>query len=215
MSEDEPTEASDELDPEAVAFYKQGAKALMRKRYRSIRRAVPASGIAARSARIVDRLAEHPLVLAARSVALFEPILSRNEVDLRRLDTMLRERGVELFYPSIDGETRMMVFRKVDDRARLEERGHGFGDPGPEAAEATSLDVIVVPALAVDDRGHRLGYGAGFYDRALPRYAPPARTIAVVFGFQLAVEVPDTEGDFAVDEIATDDRLIETSRPRV
>jgi 5-formyltetrahydrofolate cyclo-ligase len=64
----------------------------------------------------------------------------------------------------------------------------------------------VVPALAVDPRGHRVGYGAGFYDRTLPRFVPPAVSIAVAFDFQLAVEVPTTEGDVAVSWIVTDAR---------
>ena len=66
-----------------------------------------------------------------------------------------------------------------------------------------------MPALQVDDRGHRIGYGAGFYDRTLPRFAPPARAVVVAFDFQLIPEVPVTEGDVALDIVVTDERVIE------
>src|SRR6185369_13454200 len=112
-------------------------------------------------------------------------------------------------YPAIDPDTRVMTFRFVADPAAMEERGLGFREPAADAPEAEALDVIVVPALQIDARGHRLGYGAGFYDRTLPRFAPPARTIGVAFGFQLVPEVPITEGDVAVDLIVTDDRTLD------
>lgn len=214
MSAADPPDSSDELDPEAVAFFKQGAKALMRKRFRALRKAVPLSGIEARSRSIIERLEGLDVIRNARSIALFEPIVARHEVDLRAFDASLRSRGVTVFYPSIDPATRIMLFREVADREAMEERGLGFRDPGENAPIAEHLDVVIVPALAVDGRGHRLGYGAGFYDRALPRYVPPARAIAVAFDFQLAVEVPDTEGDFRVDQIVTDTKTLDVGLSR-
>jgi 5-formyltetrahydrofolate cyclo-ligase len=90
----------------------------------------------------------------------------------------------------------------------MEERGFGFREPPPGAPEATSLDVILVPALQIDARGHRIGYGAGYYDRTLPRFAPPAVAIGVAFDFQLISEVPITEGDVAVSMVVTDQRIL-------
>lgn len=183
------------------------AKAELRKRLRALRATTPASACAERSSRIVAALEAHPAIVSARSVALFWPIVERHEVDLRALDASLRARGVTVAYPSIDPETREMTFRVTQRREELVERGFGFEAPPANAPIAESLDVIVVPALAVEVRGHRLGYGAGFYDRTLPAWAPPAISIAVVFDFQLLAEVPITEGDVAVDWIVTDSRV--------
>jgi 5-formyltetrahydrofolate cyclo-ligase len=102
-----------------------------------------------------------------------------------------------------------MTFRFVDDTATLEERGLGFREPDPAAEEATALDVIIVPALQIDGRGHRIGYGGGFYDRALPRFAPPAVTVGVAFDFQLIAEVPVTDGDVALAFVVTDARTLD------
>ncbi|MEZ4263868.1 MAG: 5-formyltetrahydrofolate cyclo-ligase [Polyangiaceae bacterium] len=186
-------------------------KAELRKRFRGLRKTTPASSCLERSEKIVRALLEHPAVAAASSVALFWPIEQRHEVDLRSLDATLRARGVALGYPAIDGEAGVMTFRRVDDTAALAEAGLGFAEPAPGSPELAPLDVVVVPALAIDPRGHRVGYGAGWYDRTLGRYAPPACTIAVAFDWQLVVEVPTVETDRAVDWIVTDARVLRAS----
>jgi 5-formyltetrahydrofolate cyclo-ligase len=197
------------MDPEAEVALRYRAKAVLRQRARALRNTIPPGAIAERSARIAARLEALPAVVEARAVALFWPIEGRNEVDLTALDARLRAAGKRVAYPSIDPDTRVMTFRFVADPAALEERGLGFREPDPGAEEAAALDVLVVPALQVDARGHRVGYGAGFYDRALPRFSPPARSIAVAFGFQLIAEVPDTEGDVPVTLVVTEDRILD------
>ena len=184
------------------------AKVELRKRMRGLRNTTPESACLERSRRIVASLLAHESVQNARTVALFWPILARHEVDLRTLDDALRARGVALAYPSIDPETREMTFRVFGDCASLEQRGLGFEEPPPDAPVAEALDVIVAPALAAEPRGYRLGYGAGFYDRAMPAWAPPAVTIAVCFEFQLLVELPVGEGDVPVHWIVTDARVM-------
>ncbi len=189
-------------------------KTELRKRMRALRKTLPPAACAARSSRIEERVAELAPVARARSVCLFWPIVDRHEVDLRPLDATLRARGVRVAYPGIDPETQAMTFRFVPDPDAMEEQGFGFREPSlrePEAAPG-EIDVVVVPALALDPRGHRIGYGAGYYDRTLPRYAPPAVTVAVAFDFQLVAEVPDSAVDFPVDWIVTDTRTLERER---
>ncbi|HWL86870.1 MAG TPA: 5-formyltetrahydrofolate cyclo-ligase [Polyangiaceae bacterium] len=202
-------------------------KAELRKRMRGLRVTTPEQACRERSERIISRLHESTLLAPARKVALFWPIESRHEVDLRPLDRDLRARGVQLFYPTIvapegrgEGETVaggqeipfLMTFKRVDDVARLAEASFGFAEPPDHAPEAREgeLDVVVVPALAVDPAGYRIGYGKGYYDRTLPRFAPPAVTIAVAFDFQLISEVPVTSGDVSTDWIVTDRRVLST-----
>jgi 5-formyltetrahydrofolate cyclo-ligase len=202
-----------ELDPEMVRELARRAKIVLRKRARGMRASVPESAIAQRSAAIVARLDQDETVAAAREVALYWPIEGRKEVDLTALDPWLRGRGVRVFYPAIDPETRAMTFRDPGDPARMQERGFGFLEPDPDAPEPTRLDVVVVPALLVDPRGHRLGYGAGYYDRTLPMHCPPASAIAVAFAFQLVVDLPTAPTDVAVSRIVTDERVLECEAP--
>jgi 5-formyltetrahydrofolate cyclo-ligase len=182
-------------------------KAELRKRMRALRKALPASACAARSALIADRLATLEPVTRARTVCLFWPIEDRHEVDLRPLDARLRERGVRVAYPGVDPEGGGgMTFRFVADPELMERHAFGFREPSVRDPEAEQLDVIIVPALAIDPRGHRIGYGAGYYDRALPRFVPPSVTVAVAFDFQLVVETPNSPVDLPVAWIVTDTR---------
>lgn len=185
-------------------------KAELRKRMRSLRRALPATACAGRSARIAERLATLEPIARARSVGLFWPIEDWHEVDLRPLDARLRERGVRVAYPGVDPSDGVMTFRFVTHPDAMELHGFGFREPSLRDPEALpgDIDAIVVPALAVDPRGHRIGYGAGHYDRALPRFAPPAVSIAVAFDFQVVAETPDTAHDVPVEWIVTDGRAL-------
>ncbi|WP_437276673.1 5-formyltetrahydrofolate cyclo-ligase [Sorangium sp. So ce375] len=197
------------MDPDAEAALRYRAKAELRKRARAVRSSIPPEAILERSRRIQRALAELPALVAARRVALFYPIEGRNEVDLRELDPVLRARGVRVAYPAIDPESRAMTFRFVADPEAMQERGLGFREPDPADEEAAALDVIVVPALQIDPRGHRIGYGAGYYDSTLPRFCPPAHGVGVVFDFQLVVEVPATPGDVPLGTIVTDARVLD------
>jgi 5-formyltetrahydrofolate cyclo-ligase len=84
----------------------------------------------------------------------------------------------------------------------------------PEHAPSVAdgdVDLVIVPALAADERGHRIGYGKGFYDRLLPRLSGATR-LCVIFDFELVAEVPNRPGDEMVDLIVTDARIARTGR---
>ncbi len=204
----------DDFDPAAVAELSRRAKVALRKRARGLRASIPAAGLAERSARIVARLAADPAVLAAREVGLFWPMIERHEVDLRALDATLRERGVRVAYPRVDprpegeGSPRFLTFHLAAPDA-LMNGPMGLREPAADAPRATALDVVVVPCLLVEGRGHRLGYGGGWYDRTLPTVCPPAIAIAVAFDFQLAAEVPVDEGDVPVDRVVCESRAFD------
>lgn len=185
-------------------------KAELRKRLRGVRKTMPPEAALERSTKIIATLETHPAIIAAKRVALFWPIEARKEVDLRALDRSLRTRGVSIAYPAIDTDTNEMTLRLAGGD-ELEERGFGFAEPSADAPDAAPLDVIIVPAIALDPSGHRIGYGAGYYDRTLPKYAPPAVTIGVAYDWQLVAEVPFTEHDVRVQWVVTDTRTLEVA----
>lgn len=200
---------SHKMAPEDIVRIK--VKAELRKRLRGLRKTTPIEACEARSRSIIDRVDTHEAMMTAKRVALFWPIVTRHEVDLRPLDARLRQRGVRIAYPTIDPDSNVMSFRFVDDPAKqLEEKGFGFMEPSADAPDASELDVVIVPAIAVDPTGHRIGYGAGYYDRTLPRYVPPGVSIAVAFDWQLVSEVPFTDGDVRCMHVVTDTRTIIT-----
>jgi 5-formyltetrahydrofolate cyclo-ligase len=188
------------------------ARRELRRRMRALRQALPARAAAERSQRIAARLLELPELQAARGVALFWPIEERREVDLRPIDASLRASGARIHYPFMD-ETPdgfRTGFRLVTRVAELAERGRMFAEPPPGAPEAArgDLDLVIVPCLAASADGHRLGYGAGFYDATLPDVRPPALALVVAFSFQLISEIPPNDADVACDLVVSDDRVI-------
>ncbi len=191
---------------------RQRAKALMRKRFKSHRGSLPRAAVVARSAALCERLLASEELGRARHVALFWPIERFNEVDLRSVDAALRERAVVLAYPCIPVETREMTFRRVNDPSELSLCELGFMAPPESAPVVEPLDVVVVPGLAFDPRGYRIGYGGGFYDQALARVRPPAIALGVAFDFQLAADVPFSERDVPVDIVMTDRRRLDAER---
>lgn len=199
-----------ELEPNLHAELVQRAKRQIRARMKAIRGGHPRTALAARSQAIVERLLGHSELLSARSVALFWPLVERGEVDLRTLDENLRARSVSLYYPFMEplpaGGYRT-GFRLSSSPADLEDRGAGFLEPPPSApvARAGDVDVVIVPALAVDQSGHRIGYGAGYYDATLSDVRPPARAIVVAYHFQMLAELPAEPHDVPCDFVVTDE----------
>jgi 5-formyltetrahydrofolate cyclo-ligase len=200
------------FEPSQIAELAQAAKQELRKRMRALRTAHPADALQLRSGAIVTRALALPAFAAARSVALFFPMAEQKEVDLRELDAAARRQGKRVYYPFLEprGEAMVSGLRLSASLDDLAERGRRFLEPPTDAAEATrgEVDLLFVPALAVAPSGHRLGYGAGFYDSLLPDLCPPARAVAVAYDFQLLVELPTFSHDVACDIVLTDARDI-------
>jgi 5-formyltetrahydrofolate cyclo-ligase len=139
-------------------------------------------------------------------VSGFWPI--RSEVDVRPLMFALRDKGARLCLPAILDRT-TIVFRELVRGAPLVDMG--FGTAGPEASAAV-LDptIMLVPLAAFDARGHRIGYGAGHYDRAIARlkeHNHTPRLIGIAFDCQQVPLVPDEPHDMIIPEILTESGL--------
>ena len=139
-------------------------------------------------------------------VSGFWPI--RSEVDTRPLMAALREKGARLCLPIILDRT-TIVFRELVRGAAIIDTGFGTSGPGPEA-ETLDPTIMLVPLAAFDARGHRIGYGAGHYDRAIARLhgkgAAP-RLVGVAFDCQEVARVPDEPHDVVLGAIITESGL--------
>jgi 5-formyltetrahydrofolate cyclo-ligase len=139
-------------------------------------------------------------------VSGFWPI--RSEVDVRPMMFALRDQGARLALPAIlDRET--IVFRELVRGAPLVGMGFGTAGPGDEA-EVLDPALMLVPLAAFDTRGHRIGYGAGHYDRAIARLHAKGmrpRLIGIAFDCQEVPAVPDEEHDVRLDAILTESGL--------
>jgi 5-formyltetrahydrofolate cyclo-ligase len=141
-------------------------------------------------------------------VAGFWPI--GQEIDIRPLLHALHDRGHPIALPVTPPRGNPLTFRRWRPGQELARGPMGTHQPA-EGAEALMPAVFLVPLLAFDRRGHRLGYGGGYYDRTLAAL-PGATAIGVAHAAQELDEVPAGPEDARLDAIATEAGLIRVER---
>ncbi len=128
----------------------------------------------------------------------------RSEVETRELNERVQADGKQLFLPRTDAEKKNMCFYKVEDLKKLKKGNFGVSEPrGSEAVEqvmesgAYSKEKIlmVMPGVAFDEKGYRLGYGGGFYDRYLQRYGTMLTSVMIAFAEQETWIIPAETSD--------------------
>ena len=183
---------------------------------RQMRRTLKAmSGAARRTAcqAACRRLMELEAFGAARVVMLYMPLA--DEVDTTPIALRAFRSSKTVCVPRVDWRRKDMEPVEVhtfDDHVMdVDEHGLRVPREGAPLVPAT-IDLVVVPGLAFDKGGYRLGRGGGFYDRFLGRLRPSATTVGLAFDGQLVEEVPADDSDVPVGMIVTDRRLCR--RPR-
>jgi 5-formyltetrahydrofolate cyclo-ligase len=140
------------------------------------------------------------------SKKIFIYVSFRSEVDTHLLiQTMLRSEK-KIYVPFTSSESREMKAVALDDFDDDLEAGH-FGvmtvkKDRRHFAHPQEMDLIVMPGTVFDLRGHRIGYGAGYYDRFLQ--ASDAETVGLCYNLQLVPAVPDEPHDKTVDHLLTE-----------
>ncbi|WP_185983336.1 5-formyltetrahydrofolate cyclo-ligase [Aureimonas mangrovi] len=128
----------------------------------------------------------------------------RSEVDPRPAMERGAERGLHLCVPAIVGND--LDFRALEDGTSLEPQGFGTLAPG-SGVERLRPDILLVPLVAFDARLNRIGYGGGFYDRAIAALRSgggPLVAIGLAFAAQEVESVPTEPFDLALDLIVTE-----------
>jgi len=129
------------------------------------------------------------------------------ELDVRPLMIELLNEGCQLALPVVMGKRQPLTFRAWRPGDPLEAGVFGTLHPSPRR-EAVEPDALIVPLLACDEEGWRLGYGGGFYDRTLEglRRKKNVTAVGVAFNDQLVPEVPHGPDDQRLDWLLTDKR---------
>jgi len=144
-------------------------------------------------------------------VSIFSPIGS--EISTAPLTRLLRAAGAIIALPIVVSPKQPLRFRLwADGVALVPSAGPGciVIPAPPEDAPEVEPDVLIVPLAAFDARGHRLGYGAGFYDRTLAclRRVKRVEALGYAFAVQELPELPDEAHDERLDAIATDAGIV-------
>ena len=153
-----------------------------------------------------DRLVEHfPFELLAPGsvVSAYWPL--PGEIDPRPLMVELAARGARLALPVIVARGSPLIFRAWQAGDALEPRAFGLMEPS-ESAPVHVPDILLVPLLAIDPDGNRLGFGKGYYDRTLAglRAAGAPLAVGLAYAAQMVVAVPVDEFDQPLDWIVTE-----------
>lgn len=173
------------------------------------RDALPATLRARASRSIADRIAALPTWRAARVVLLTLPFRSEWDARLVARDALAAGKTVAL--PRVDASVRMLRALAIEDLDRDVEPGYrGIPEPrvGCPAIALDRIDWVLVPGVAFDTAGRRLGYGGGYYDRLLPFVSPTAARVAGAFDMQIVDAVPTAAHDLGVDVVVTEQRTL-------
>ena len=150
-----------------------------------------------------------PAMQAARCVLLYAS--TPGEVPTDDIAAEARVRGIEVVYPRCPIGSREMALHRVDSPAGLQKHGRfGIREPLPTLPEVRPglIDVALIPGLAWDRAGHRLGRGAGYYDRMLGMAEWRGARIGLFFSVQELERIPFDPWDATLDTVVTELEIV-------
>lgn len=161
------------------------------------------------SALIAGHFLRSGLIDRAETIALYASI--RNEVRTEEIFSGVKRAGKQVFFPRILGS--LVEFLEVERWADL---GPGkWGVPEPRSGVPgvlEKIELVVVPGVAFDEGGCRIGFGKGYFDKALSGYR--GIKVGLAYDFQVLTEIPGEERDLRCDHIFTESRTIPANDSR-
>jgi 5-formyltetrahydrofolate cyclo-ligase len=186
-------------------------KAALRARMRQMRVAIPPEERATSAERVMSRLFDVPALRIARTVLSFSSFGS--EVPTEEIVRRLRDEDRRVLLPFVEGHDMEAAEASADDSLVATE--YGPMEPTVRVAvHPSEVDVVLVPALAFDRLGYRVGYGGGHYDRYLARLGPRAVRVGIAFHAQLVPAVPHGVEDEPVDVLVTEAETVDCRTER-
>ncbi|MGI6232641.1 MAG: 5-formyltetrahydrofolate cyclo-ligase [Prevotella sp.] len=152
------------------------------------------------STSICTHVIQHELIGKARIVFAYYSL--EDEVNTHKLINQLLEMGKKVVLPKVVGDG-IMELREYASEADLKKGAFNIMEPTGNCFTAyNKIDVAIVPGMAFDRKGNRLGRGKGYYDRLLPQLINCYK-IGICFPFQLVDRVPTNDFDIKMNEVIT------------
>lgn len=182
-------------------------KSELRNKYKEKRKALPATVVDELSMELANRAIKAPVWSHTR-YHIFLPIARQREIDTSYLLTVLQGKDKDVVISRSDFNSGTMRHFLLTDSTVI--KVNNFGIPEPESGlqvQSEDLDVIFIPLLAYDQKGNRVGYGKGFYDRFLSACRPEVMKVGLSF-FPPEVHISDvSEDDIPLDMCITPEKI--------
>lgn len=166
--------------------------------------------ISSHSSIIVEKLLSMDCIKSAKNIMLYLDF--NNEVQTDELVNKLLSLKKIVSSPiTILNERKLIPFQIKDLRNDIQIGTYGIREPKKESScevNISDIDIVIVPAVAYDEKCYRLGYGGGFYDRFLENLKDNAITIGIAFDMQIFDEIPKEPHDAQLDYIVTETRVL-------
>ena len=175
----------------------------------ALRNGYNASELDRLSVDIAKRVASLDCVEDARTISTYLNIGS--EVRTDQIVEWAWSRGKRVIVPVTVKAEKQLIFSEIRSREELGIGTFGIPEPKPEYRRLVPLEdagAVLIPGVAWDSKGYRIGYGGGFYDRKLNSVPKPLVTIGLAFEFQILTEIPKTRYDQHVGMVETELRVI-------
>jgi len=172
------------------------------------RKSEPQNLILEKSVKIKERLLAHPDYQKAKNILFY--ISYGNEVYTHDIIKHAFQTGKTINVPVTDVESRTLHISQLSSWDDLAPGAYGILEPVKEKQRPVhfdSIDLIIVPGVAFDRKGNRLGHGGGYYDWLIGKL-PTVPTIGLAFTFQIVEELPVESSDQKVRTILTEDEII-------
>jgi 5-formyltetrahydrofolate cyclo-ligase len=191
-------------------------KRTLRREMSAARTALPEIECRARSEAACARVLALPELAglgAAGAKTLAGYVAARGEIDPAPVLAAAAAGGATVALPRVATEAPRLRFHRAD-AGPLASGRFGLREPAATAPEISlaELDVVIVPGLAFDAEGRRLGFGGGYYDGVFGASGKRPALIGLCYDFQIVARCPAGDGDVPVDLVVTDARVL---RPRV
>ncbi len=179
-------------------------KKTLRKQVLAVRDHLSPDERTAKSRQIGEKLFALPEFTAARLIMFFASF--RSEVDTVPMIRQALQSGKRIILPKVKNKA-LELFEIADFDADVVPGGWGIPEPQRGTpGRLEDVDLMVVPGAVFDERGNRIGYGAGYYDKLLPSFK--GATVALAFEAQIVGHIPVEAHDIPVGKIVTEKRVI-------
>ena len=165
-------------------------------------------------AKAAETIAARPFPIAIKPGMVVSGFSSlKSEINPVPLMRKLADQGAQLALPVVAGKGKPLIMRAWSFGEPLDSGVWGIREPKADAPEVAP-DILIVPLLAFDRTGNRIGYGAGYYDMTIAKLRAMKPTVAIGFAFsaQEIAEVPVTPRDARLDLVLTEREIIDLRR---